>query len=329
MQQCFQNKSFPFPSLFLQTSVTSRPTDWHIFDASWTPSCGGNQAAEGNQPALLYIVWSNSSLVPGVSVCQWVRREHAEPTSQTGCETLGKHWTDVVPLSICCSPGTASPASPASPLCYFCRLVTSVTLQLFLPPLTFSHAPRVNFSSQRCGISCYSLLSITYLLNLLSNLVDLYFKDFGTHLSCLIRDAFSLISTTRRDFGWSFPWTHSCILSPYHHHSDWKEIWLCSPQLLQFLRCQKHLWKSYCLITSWGISLNILSLLLDLVTPPLFFFLLFSSLSDSFSSSSFIPSFSSSRFLSSRFHVSDCRVSLLVFPRCQNILFFHPMVDYC
>lgn len=68
-------------------------------------------------------------------------------------------------------------------------------------------------------------------------------------ISFVFKDTFSLISTTRRHFGWS-PWTHSCILSPYHCYSDWKEIWLCSPQLLQFLGCQKRLRKSYCLITS-------------------------------------------------------------------------------
>lgn len=159
-------------------------------------------------------------------------------------------WDSGKALDRCGCPSSSAAAQglTASPLCYFCLLVASMTL--LLPRLTFSYVPRVNFMSQRHGISFYSLLSIMSLLNLLSNLVDLYFNGFGTHLICLLRDTFSLISTTRRDFGWSSPWTHSCILSPYHHHSDWKEIWLCSPQLLQFLGCQKHLRKSYCLITS-------------------------------------------------------------------------------
>lgn len=122
MQQCFQNKSFPFPSLFLQTSVTSRPLDWHIFDASWTPSCGGNQAAEGNQPALLYIVWLNSSLASSWCLSlpmstQGTRRTHLPD----------RLWDSGKALDRCGAP-LHLPQSRDS-----ITSITSITAVLFLP----------------------------------------------------------------------------------------------------------------------------------------------------------------------------------------------------
>lgn len=237
----FPKQVFFFPSLFLQSSTTSRPLDWHIYDASWTPSCGVLRLLKVvTEPHCVAQQFASSR---GVTLLM---------SAQRTCiiHLPDRLWDSGKALDRCGCPCSSAAAQglTASPLCYFCRLSPQ------WPYYSFSHVWPVHmflvWTSSARGVG------LAFIPSFPSPLCSTYYQILWDYIlmvlgpiSFVSKDTFSLISTTRRDFGWS-PWTHSCILSPYYYHSDWKEISLCSPQLLQFLGCQKRLRKSYCLITS-------------------------------------------------------------------------------